>query len=182
MKKIAYVMVAVVALSMTACGSSKKVERESPIETFVQPCSELKTADGMLRAWGMGRSDNETTARTKAKMQASAELAEQLQQVVLATAEDYTTELSGGIDAASKRLLESTVKTVTKQTLTGTVIVCDEWHKDEQTGLITNYVTMEIDGEEFLNNLYKKLEDNKLVNVDKELLTRLFMKQIGKKL
>lgn len=181
MKKIAYVMVAIVALCMTACGSSKKVERESPIETFVQPCSELKTADGMLRAWGMGRSDNETTARKKARMQASAELAEQLQQVVLSAAEDYTTELSEGMDAASKRLLESTVKTVTKQTLTGTAIVCDEWHKDEQTGLVTNYVTMEINGEEFLNNLYKKLDDNGSANVDKDLLKRLFLKRIGKK-
>lgn len=179
MKKIAYVMLPLVALCMTACGSSKEVKRESPIETFVMPCSDLKSGDGLLRAWGVGRSDNEATARKKARMQASAELAEQLEQVVLYTAKDYTADLTEGMDAASKSYVASTIEVVVRQTLKGSAIVCDEWHRDGQTGLFTNYVTIELNGEEFLNNLYKELRPEISAGVDKSLLKRLFLKHIN---
>lgn len=179
MKKIAYVMLPLVALCMTACGSSKDVKRESPIETFVMPCSDLKSGDGLLRAWGVGRSDNEATARKKARMQASAELAEQLEQVVSQTAKDYTADLTEGMDAASKSYYESKIEGVVKQTLKGAVIVCDEWNRDVQTGLFANYITLELNGEEFLNNLYKEIDSDTPVGVDKSLLRRLFLKHIN---
>ena len=56
---------------MSSCGSSKKVEK-SPIKTFVMPCSQLVSSDGVLRAWAVGKSDNENTARKKAQTEAAA--------------------------------------------------------------------------------------------------------------
>lgn len=179
MKKIAYVMMALVALCMTACSSSKEVVRESPIETFAMPCSDLKSGDGMLRGWGVGRSDNEATARKKARIQASAELADMLQKVVQSTTENYITILTEGIDAGSKTFSKNIDKIVVEETLKGTVIVCDEWHKDSQTGLFTNYIVMELNGEDCLNNLYKEIDAKTSTGVDKALLRRLFLKHIG---
>lgn len=50
MRKIAYIMVVLITLCATACGSSKEVKREIPIETFVMPSSEPMSSDSGNKA------------------------------------------------------------------------------------------------------------------------------------
>lgn len=163
-------------LVFSACGSLKKVEK-SPIATYVMPCSECVSGDGVLRAWGSGKSDNETTAHKKAQTVAAAELAAMLSRTVEATTEDYTTALTEGLSAESKSFLNDKTKIVVNKTLKGAVIACDRWTKDEQTGQYTNYIVMELRGDEYLKLLYAELSKEK-TTVDMELLQRLFMKNI----
>ena len=59
---------------LAGCVSSAKVEK-SPIKTYVMPCSELVSGDGVLRAWASGKSDSEMSARKKAQIAAAADLA-----------------------------------------------------------------------------------------------------------
>lgn len=181
MKNIAYVTLAFAALCMVGCGSSKKVADtpKSPIATYEMPCSDMVSGNGMLRAWAMGRSDSESTARKKAQVNASAELASMLKKTVESTTEDYSTALTEGMDAASKSFFNEKIKISVNKSLSGAVIVCDQWHKDEQTGQYTNYIVMELSGEEYLKNLYQELSQNTSVGVDKALLERLFMKHIN---
>ena len=148
MKKIFYVALSFVALCMSSCGSSKKVEApKSPISTYEMPCADMISGDGMLRVWAMGRSDNEATARKKARANAAAELGAILGKTVQSTTEDYSAALTEGMDAASKSYFNEKVKITVNKTVSGAVIVCDQWHKDEQTGLFTNYIVMELSGD-----------------------------------
>ena len=180
MKKIFYVALSFVALCLNSCGSSKKVEApKSPIPTYEMPCADMISGDGMLRVWAMGRSDNEATARKKARANADAELAAILGKTVQSTTEDYTAALTEGMDAASKSFFNEKVKITVNKVLNGAVIVCDQWHKDEQTGLFTNYIVMELSGEEYLKVLYKELGQTASSTVDKELLEKLFIKHIN---
>ena len=180
MKKIYYVALSFVALCMSSCGSSKIVEApKSPIPTYEMPCADMISGDGMLRAWAMGRSDNEATARKKARASAAAELAAMLGKTVMSTTEDYSAALTEGLDAASKSYFSEKVKITVNKTLNGATIVCDQWNKDEQTGLYTNYIVMELSGEEYLKALYKELGETKASTVNKELLESLFIKHIN---
>ena len=166
---------------LSGCGSSKKVEK-SPIKTFVMPCSELVSGDGVLRAWASGKSDSEMAARKKAQVEASAELAAMLERTVKATTEGYTASLSESEMGASKSLLVEKTNIAVKQSLKGAAIVCDRWVKDETSGQYTNYLVMELRGEEYLNTLYAELSKNSNVTVDKELLKELFFKYIEENL
>lgn len=174
-----YAVVALGAMIFSSCGSSKKMEK-SPIETFVMPCSEMVSGDGLLRAWASGKSDNEMTARKKAQTAASADLAAMLGKMVNATTEDYTTNLAEGRMGLSKSLLNDKTKVAISQSLKGAKIVCDRWVKDDSTGQYTNYLVLELRGEEYLKTLYEELNKSGVTEVDKELLKELFFKNIEK--
>ena len=174
-------MLALVALCVTGCKSSKQVSNKSrsPISTFEMPCANMVSGNGLLRAWALGRSDSEATARKKAQANASAELAAMLKRTVESTTEDYIAALTEDMNETSKSFFSKKINISVNQAISGAVIVCDQWHKDEQTGLFTNYIVMELSGEEYLKTLYQELGKNTSVNVDKALLERLFTKHIN---
>jgi len=173
-----WVIFLVLFFSLVGCGSSKKVQETSPVSTFIMPGSEYVSGNGVLRGWGSGKSDSEASARKKAPMMASAELAAMLSKTVEATVEEYTTVLSEGMSSASKSLLQDKTKVTVKKTLVGATIVFDRWTQDEQTGQYTNYIVLELKGAEYLDALYKELGKNNEDSIDKELLQRLFLKSI----
>lgn len=174
---IVYAAILGSACLLGSCGSSKKVEK-TPIETYVMPCSELKSGDGVLRAWASGSSDSEMAARKKAQAAASAELAAILEKTVKTTTEDYITALSEGLATESKSFFNEKTHITVEKTLKGAVIACERWAKDEKTGQHTNYIVMELRGEEYLKSLYEELNKNTSIAIDKVLLKKLFLNHI----
>ena len=85
MKRIALMMLA--ALMLVSCGASKKVAKK-PVQTYVQPGADLLNAPDVLRAWAMGISDSEMTAKKKAVVSASSQLAQMLNSAVTTTIDD----------------------------------------------------------------------------------------------
>ena len=177
MKKIISIaMMALVVVMFGSCKSSKK--NVTPIDTYVMPCSEFTTNDGILRAWASGSSDNESTARKKALATASNELAGMLSKTVASTTEDYSTALAGGEAAISKSFLNEKIKVTVEKTISGATIVCDRWHKADN-GQYTNYIVLELKGEEYLKTLYEEISKNTTNTINKDLLEQLFMKNIN---
>ena len=101
--------------------------------------------------------------------------------MVKATTEDYTTNLAEGRTGLSKSLLNDKTKIAVNQSLKGAKIVCDRWEKNDSTGQYTNYLVLELRGEEYLKSLYEELKNSGITEVDKELLKTLFFKNIEKK-
>ena len=95
------VLMIVAAIALVSCGTSGKVAQKS-VKTYVQPGSELLGAPNVLRAWAMGISDSEMTAKKKAMASATAELSRMLNSVVTTTIEDYCVSLSEGEVAAAR--------------------------------------------------------------------------------
>ena len=177
MKKIILFTVCVLAMAtFSSCRSSKE---KSPIKTFVMPCSEYTKGDGALRAWASGASDNETTARKKALATASAELAAMLSKTIKQTTEDYSSALTEGENVLSKSFMNDKVKITVEKSIEGAAIICDRWNKDEN-GQYTNYIVLELKGNDYLKALYEELSKNSDVSVDKELLQKLFLENINK--
>lgn len=173
-----YALIVGSVLVLGGCSTSKKTLETTPIDTYVMPCTDLKSGDGIIRAWASGSSDNEMTARKKAQASASAELAAILEKTVKSTTEDYTTALSEGLSSESKSFFSEKTQIVVNQTLKGATIVCDRWNKNEENGQYTNYIVLELKGEEYLMKLFDELKNNNITSIDKELLKKLFLKQI----
>ena len=177
MKKI--ILFAVCVLAMATFSSCRSSKEKSPIKTFVMPCSEYTKGDGALRAWASGASDNETTARKKALATASAELAAMLSKTIKQTTEDYSSALTEGENVLSKSFMNDNVKITVEKSIEGATIICDRWNKDEN-GQYTNYIVLELKGNDYLKALYEELSKNSNVSVDKELLQKLFLENINK--
>lgn len=177
MKKIfIFTMCAISIVLLGSCRSSK--QEKSPIETFVMPCSEYTSGEGVLRAWASGESDNETTARKKALAVASAELAAMLSKTVQSTTEDYSSALTEGEQVSSKSFLSDKTKITVEKSISGATIICDRWNKDEN-GQYTNYIVLELKGSEYLKALYEEISKNQEVSINKQLLEELFIKNIN---
>ena len=177
MKKI--ILFAVCVLAMATFSSCRSSKEKSPIKTFVMPCSEYTKGDGALRAWASGASDNETTARKKALATASADLAAMLSKTIKQTTEDYSSALTEGENVLSKSFMNDKVKITVEKSIEGATIICDRWNKDEN-GQYTNYIVLELKGNDYLKALYEELSKNSDVSVDKELLQKLFLDNINK--
>lgn len=167
------------SLFMTSCGTSQKAVEQTPVSTYVQPCSECLNQENTLRGWGVGKSDSQATARKKAQAMASADLAAQLQKTVRTAIENYSAVLSEGNASASKALLVEKTEIIVNQTLRGVTTICDRWAEGETAGQYTNYLVLEINPEAYIKAVSDALTSGG-VSVDGNLLRELFLKEIGK--
>ncbi len=179
MKKIIIALVAAAALVFGGCSTSKEISK-SPVKTIVLPGADLVSGNGLIRGWGMGKSDSEASAHKKAQINASAALALALTQTLESSTEEYLTDVAKDGNGVSRSLLNDAVKTTVKQVLTGATIIYDTWAKEKDNGQHVNYIVMELKGEDFLQELYKAT-DKKNTNIDKELLEKIFLKHIEEK-
>lgn len=169
------------AILLVSCGTSRKVAQK-PVKTYVQPGHDLLDAPDVLRAWAVGTSDSEMTAKKKAVAAASSELARMLNSAVKTTIEDYCVSLTEGEVAASKEFLSQKCTIVSEQLLVGVRTIFDQWEPADANGMHKNYVVLELSAEEFIKNLLDSIEQTqgpKKVNIDKQLLNELFIKQVN---
>lgn len=172
------VLMILAAIILVSCGTSGKVAQK-PVKTHVQPGTELLGAPNVLRAWAVGISDSEMTAKKKAMATASAELARMLNSAVTTTIDDYCVQLSEGEVATSKEFLSQKTNIVSTQMLKGIRTVFDQWEPADSKGMYKNYVVIELSGEEFVKKLIETLDKEQGQNINKELLNELFIKTIN---
>lgn len=168
------------AMLLVSCGASKKVATK-PVETYIQPGADLLNTPNVLRAWAMGISDSEMTAKKKAVVSASSQLAQMLNSAVKTTIDDYCVSLSEGEVAKSKEYLSQKTSLVSEQVLTGARPIFDQWEPKDEKGMYRNYVVLELSGEEFIKKLFEAMNDAQASNVkvDEKLLNELFLKAVN---
>lgn len=178
MKK-SFVILACILTAMLATGCSSKKELKTTVKTFVMPCSDCVKTENAIRVWATGTSDSETTARKKAMMAASTELAAVLEKNVESTTEEYTSVLNDGKEGISKTYLEEQCKIVVNKKLSGANIVCDQWATGEN-GQYTNYIVLELSYNSIINSIVEEFNKNNENKLNKELLQELFIKNVKK--
>ncbi len=177
MRKIVLILMAVTfVFTVSSCGSTKEVSSSS-VKTFSQPGADLVSGNGLIRGWGMGKADNEAVAHRKAQMEASAALSRALEHTFDSTTKEYMDDVSEGDVSRSMTILEEKMESHISKVLKGAVIIFDRWAEKTENGQYTNYIVMELKGEDFLEELYKEAEKND-VELDKKLLRELLLKQI----
>lgn len=178
MKRLVFMVLA--AMLLISCGPAKKVAQK-PVKTYVQPGSHLLNQPGVLRAWAVGVSDSEMTAKKKAFASASSQLAQMLNTAVKTTIEDYCVSLSAGEAAISKEYLSQKSSLVSEQMLVGVVPIFDEWEPKDAEGMYRNYVVLEISAQDFIKSLFESMAETEATKatLDKDLLNELFLKAIN---
>lgn len=178
MKKLLLIALAASAVIMIVpgCGTARKTIGKSPVETFPMPGTDYLSGNGLIRAWGIGKSNSESVARKKAKLNASSELASTLESVVSSTLDNYVAALSENSTSEYRSLLVGKTSITAQQALSGAVIIYDRWEKDESTGEYTNYIVMELKGEQYINLLYKTLDTD--LEFNKDLFNNFFLESI----
>ena len=141
------------------------------------PCSDCVKADDAIRVWASGTSDSETTARKKAMMSASADLAALLEKNVERITEEYTSVLNNGENGLSKSYLNEQSKITVKKTISGANIVCDEW-VNKENGQYTNYIVLELKLNTFIDSFIEEVKKDSEQQLNKELLQELFEKNV----
>ena len=175
------ILVLLAAVMMVSCGASGKVAKK-PVKTYVQPGSELLNAPNVLRAWAVGISDSEMTAKKKAWASASSELARMLNSAVTTTVEEYCVKLSDGDVTAFKEFFSQKCDIVSKQLLVGVRQVFDQWEPKDAEGMHKNYIVLELSAEEFIDKLLESINQSQGAgnfNIDKQLLNEIFFKKIN---
>lgn len=178
-----FTIIMLAAATLVSCGTAKKAKApvQKPVQTYVQPGSDLLGKKNVLRAWAMGISDSEMTARKKAMAAASADLAQMLQKAINTTIEDYTVSLTEGEVAKSKQFLSEKTKIVSNQVLTGVVPIFDQWEGKDAEGMYRNYIVLELAGSDYIKKLVEEMNKNNMsgVKIDEKLLNELFLKAIN---
>lgn len=179
MRRIAIMILS--AILLVACGSSGKVAKK-PVKTYVQPGADLLDAPDVLRAWAVGVSNSEMTAKKKAMASATAELARMLNSAVITTIDAYCVTLSGEEAEVSKTYLSQKSNIVSEQMLVGVRQIFDEWEPADEEGMHKNYVVLELSAEEYIKKLIESLNQSQntdSISIDEKRLIDIFVEKVN---
>lgn len=173
-------LIMLASFAIVSCGTARKAHKAEPkdVVTYSQPGSHLLGKKNVLRAWAVGVSDSEMTAKKKAMVSASSQLAQMLEKVVNTTIENYCVSLDEGEVSKSKQFLSEKTKIVSSQLLTGAVPIFDQWEPKDAEGMYRNYVVVELVGSDFIKKLLEEMNQTS-VTVDEKLLNELFLNAIN---
>lgn len=165
---------------LTSCGASRKVVQK-PVQTYVQPGSDLLKTPDTIRAWAMGESTSEITARKKAVVSASSELAMTLNSVVTSTVDSYCLEASHNDVTVTKDYFSEKTTVASKLALIGARVIYDHWEPKNEQGMYSCYVVLEITADDYMKTLMEAMADaqSRKVKVDQELLRKHLLKSIN---
>ncbi len=177
MKKVLLMVMA--AAMLVSCGASGEVSKQI-IKKYMQPGKEMLDEPGTLRAWAVGVSDSEMTAKKKAMVSATSQLAQMLNSVVTSTVEDYCAELSDETKSVYKEFFSQKCTVVSEQMLAGIRPIFEKCEPADAEGKYRNYVVLEIPREEYMRKLFDVMGQSKEANkIDKQILGDIFLKKIN---
>lgn len=179
MRRIALMILS--AILLVSCGPSGKVAKKS-VKTYVQPGADLLDAPDVLRAWAVGVSNSQMTAKKKAMASATAELGRMLNTVVMTTIDDYCVSLADKDAEVSKKFLSKKSNIVSEQMLVGVRQIFDQWEPVDKEGMHRNYVVIELSAEEYIKKLIESINQSQKtenINIDEKLLSDIFAKKVN---
>lgn len=170
---------AAIALT-TACGGSKKTSALG--EKVETPCndSDYKTNSKTFRGTGIGTSQDQSTAKTKARLDANRNLAESINVTIKAVTDRYTNEVDVSSASDFERKFEDLTRQVVNQEMNNVAVVCQEMRLKD--GKYTCYMATEVDKDALLNNIRNTISnDSKLrVDYDKQKFEKIFNEEMRK--
>lgn len=171
------------ALLIASCGGSKKAATDDGLGTEINtPCSdnEFQTDAKTFRGTGIGTSQDQGTAKTKARLDANRNLAEGINVTIKSVTDRYTNELEVGEASEFERKFEDLTRQVINQEMNNVAVVCQKmFNKD---GKFTCYIATAVDKDQILNNIKESIsKDAKLkLDYDKMKFEQVFNEEMEK--
>lgn len=171
-------------LMVSSCGGSKKTTSNKNVmgDEVTTPCSdnEYQTDAKTFRGTGIGISQDQGTAKTKARLDANRNLAEGINVKIKAVTDRYTNELEVGQASEFERKFEDLTRQVINQEMNNVAVVCQKMFSKD--GKFTCYMATAVDKDQILNNIKDKIsKDAKLkLDYDKMKFEQVFNDEMAK--
>ncbi|HPX05195.1 MAG TPA: hypothetical protein PLC17_04595 [Tenuifilaceae bacterium] len=171
------------AFTMASCGGSKKAATDNSMGTEVNvPCSDVEFHSDakFFRGTGMGTSQDLSTAKRKASLDANTNLAASINRTIKSVTDRYTNERTFNDASEFEEKFEQLTRDVVNQELNNVSTVCSKtFNKD---GKYNVYVAVEVAKDELLNNIKDRIsKDQKLqLDYDKMKFEQIFNEEMDK--
>jgi hypothetical protein len=180
-----FLFVGAIAFSaaLVSCGGSKPSAKDDGLGKEINaPCndndyhSDAKT----FRGTGIGISQDQSMAKSKASLDANANLAASINRTIKSVTDRYRNERQVGENSEFESKFEQITRDVVKQELNNVTTVCSKVFSKE--GKFNVYMAVEVAKDELLNNIKDKIKkDDKLqLDYDKMKFEEKFNEEMDK--
>jgi len=182
-KTFLFVGAIALAAALVSCGGSKPTVQDSGLgKEVVVPCgdNEFHSDQKFFRGTGSGTSQDQSTAKNKASIDANSNLAASINRTIKTVTDRYTNDRQIGENSEFEQKFEQLTRDVVNQELNNVSTVCSKsFIKD---GKWTFYVAAEVAKDELLNKIKDKIsKDAKLqLDYDKQKFENVFNEEMNK--
>jgi hypothetical protein len=152
----------------TSCKSKKEVVPKGE-EIVALPCNgpEFFTKKGIIRATASGESQDQMLAKKKAQANSREQLAATLNVTIKSVVDNYYSSKAIDNVEQAKTRFEGLTRQVVDQQLSGVATICEKLTKTK-TGTYKCYIAQELNGEELLQGIQKKISGDEKLRLDFE--------------
>ena len=171
------------AVALVSCGGSKPAVKDSGLGKEISiPCSDadFHSDQKFFRGTGTGTSQDMSTAKNKASIDANSNLAGSINRTIKTVTDRYTNDRQIGENSEFEQKFEQLTRDVVNQELNNVSTVCSKsFTKD---GKFSFYVAVEVAKDELLNKIKDKIsKDQKLqLDYDKMKFENIFNEEMNK--
>ncbi len=153
------------------------------MKEVITPCSdaEFRSDATFFRATGTASSQDQSTCKRKALLDANTNLATSINNTIKAVTERYTSERQIAKASEFEEKFEQMVRDVVSQQLSGVVTACSKmFTKDD--GLYYSYIAVEMAKDDLMNNISSGVSKNQKLQLDYDRMKfeKIFNEEMGK--
>jgi hypothetical protein len=160
--------IAISVLTFDSC-KAKKVATPSytDMKEVITPCSdtEFRSDSKFFRATGTSSSQDQSTCKRKALLDANTNLAASVNRTIKSVTDRYTNERRIGAASDFEEKFDQLVRDVVNQQLSNVTTACSKLFT-KKDGLFYSYIAVEVPKEELLNNINNGITKNQKLQVD----------------
>jgi len=171
------------AVALVSCGGSKPAVKDSGLgKEIAVPCGddEFHSDQKFFRGTGNSLSQDLSTAKNKASIDANSNLAASINRTIKTVTDRYTNERQIGDDSEFEQKSEQLIRDVVNQELNNVSTVCTKTYN--QDGKFRVFMAVEVAKDELLNKIKDKIsKDQKLqLDYDKQKFENIFNEEMNK--
>jgi len=189
-KALRFFSLALVATTMISLDSCKTKQPAAPtysdMKEVVTPCSdtEFKSDATFFRATGMGSSQDQSTCKRKALLDANTNLAGSVNRTIKSVTDRYTADRQVGQGTEFSEKFEQLTRDVVNQQLSNVTTACSKMFT-KADGLYYSYIAVEVSKDQLLANIndgiskdqklqqdYEKMKFEKIFNEEMDKLAK----------
>lgn len=172
-----------VAFTLASCGGSKKAADDSGMGKELNiPCSddEFHSDAKYFRGTGNGTSQDLSTAKSKARLDANTNLSRSINTTLKAVADRYVNERQIGENSEFEQKFEQMSREVVNQQLNNVEVACSKTFQKD--GKYNVYMALQVPKDQVLSNIKDKIsKDQKLqLDYDKMKFEQVFNEEMDK--
>jgi hypothetical protein len=169
LKILGLALIAVSVLTFNSCKAKKVAAKPvfTDMKEVITPCSdtEFKSDSKFFRATGTASSQDESTSKRKALLDANTNLAASVNRTIKSVTDRYTNERRIATASEFEEKFDQLVRDVVNQQLSNVTTACSKLFT-KTDGLYYSYIAVEVPKDELLSNINNSVSKNQKLQVD----------------